>query len=252
MTSNFANLPSIFQFKQTEDLVRLGSNYDGGYLVSRKDVITSDVLIGLGINDDWSFEQDFLRINKVPTVMFDASVNFRFFIKITILSLLNIKKPLKMAHGLLTFLRYKKFFKNNVQHIKKFVGLNAAGPYTTMQSIFDKIESKAIFLKIDIEGSEYRVLETLVQNINKLTGCVIEFHDVDIHLNTIIEFLQKFKMNIIHIHVNNYGPVKLPCETPTVIEISFSKQTGTVQPRLPHTFDKPNNPLLPEYTLKFV
>ena len=54
-----AHLPNFFSVKQARDLVRIGKKYDGGYLVSQSDIEKSEILIGLGINDDWSFEIDF-------------------------------------------------------------------------------------------------------------------------------------------------------------------------------------------------
>ena len=55
-------LPNDFSYKSASDLVRIGRDNDGGYLVSKSDIEKSDVLIGLGINDDWSFERDFKKI----------------------------------------------------------------------------------------------------------------------------------------------------------------------------------------------
>ena len=54
-------LQKFFVYKAASDLVRIGRNNDGGYLVSKSDIEKSDVLIGLGINDDWSFERNFKK-----------------------------------------------------------------------------------------------------------------------------------------------------------------------------------------------
>ena len=59
-----ARLPNLFSIKQATDLIRIGRDYDGGYLVSKSDIEKTDELIGLGINDDWSFEEDFLSQKK--------------------------------------------------------------------------------------------------------------------------------------------------------------------------------------------
>ncbi|HEX2540118.1 MAG TPA: hypothetical protein VHM00_03445 [Caldimonas sp.] len=40
-----------------DDLVRLGRDHDGGYVVSERCFRDCGVLIGLGINTDWSFEE---------------------------------------------------------------------------------------------------------------------------------------------------------------------------------------------------
>jgi hypothetical protein len=59
-----ANLPITLDFQPAHDLLRLGRDYDGGYLVSSADVIQTEMLISLGINDDWSFEEKFSEIKK--------------------------------------------------------------------------------------------------------------------------------------------------------------------------------------------
>ncbi len=76
-----ARLPNYFSFSQANDLVRIGRQNDGGYLVSMSDIEKSDLLIGLGICDDWSFENDFIRHKDVEVIAYDASVNFRFWLK---------------------------------------------------------------------------------------------------------------------------------------------------------------------------
>jgi hypothetical protein len=47
-----ANLPITLDFQPAHDLLRLGRDYDGGYIVSSADVIQTEMLISLGINDD--------------------------------------------------------------------------------------------------------------------------------------------------------------------------------------------------------
>jgi hypothetical protein len=49
--------------------------------------------------------------------------------------------------------------------------------------VLNETNSKNIFLKIDIEGSEYLFLQDIIANEERITGMVIELHDVDIHLN---------------------------------------------------------------------
>ena len=76
-----AYLPKFFAFNHANDLVRIGKDYDGGYLVSKSDIEKSDVLIGLGISDDWSFEEDFLSLKNIEVYAYDASVSKVFFFK---------------------------------------------------------------------------------------------------------------------------------------------------------------------------
>lgn len=54
-------LPSFFKLYSVEDLIRLGKDNDGGYLVTRSSILKATVLVSLGINDDWSFERDLIK-----------------------------------------------------------------------------------------------------------------------------------------------------------------------------------------------
>ena len=74
-----------------------------------------------------------------------------------------------------------------------------------MHEIFSKNSYDNVFLKIDIEGSEYRILDQLIENQKKINGLVIEFHDCDLHFDRINRFIQSFELDLVHIHVNNYS-----------------------------------------------
>ena len=98
MSFTKAKLPSFFSFRQAADLVRIGKDFDGGYLVSLSDIEKSDLLIGMGIYDDWSFEREFLERKNVEIYTYDASVNWRYFLKQTLKSFLKINNPKLFFH----------------------------------------------------------------------------------------------------------------------------------------------------------
>jgi len=54
-------LPKEFKPDGLYDLVRLGKNNDGGYLVCKNSIDVSNCLISFGINDDFYFEEDFIK-----------------------------------------------------------------------------------------------------------------------------------------------------------------------------------------------
>jgi len=245
-------LPNFFSIKQATDLVRIGRDYDGGYLVSNSDIQKTDVLIGLGVNDDWSFEEDFLSEKKVSIYAYDASVSKNFFLRQLIKSAVRIDNLKIFAHWLNVFLKYKKFFSlSNVHHIQKFVGLNSkSNQHCTFLDILNEVESKNIFLKIDIEGSEYRFLNDIITNEDRVTGIVIELHDVDLYLKEIENFISRCSLNLVHVHANNYAPIRADDDLPTVLELTFSKySTNSVQYKLPHNLDMPNNKNYSEYEI---
>ena len=51
-------------------------------------------------------------------------------------------------------------------------------------------KNSQIFFKIDIEGSEYRILDDLVKNSKMISGIAIEFHTCDINMERIIKFIK--------------------------------------------------------------
>ena len=247
-----AHLPNFFLINQATDLVRIGRDHDGGYLISQSDIDQSELLIGLGINDDWSFEKDFLNRKKISVYAYDASVNAKYFFKQIIKSAFRIDNLKLFFHWFKVFIKYKKFFsQSNVHHIQKFVGLNSESKqHCTFKDVLNETNSKNIFFKIDIEGSEYRFLKDIIANDERISGMVIELHDCDIHLIEIENFINKFRLNLVHVHANNFSPIRLDDNLPLVLELTFSKYAKfSSNYSLPHKFDMPNNRNVMDYEL---
>jgi hypothetical protein len=51
------NLTELLTPYKCEDMLRIGNNSDGGYLVSLRDMLNSNILISFGILYDWEFEK---------------------------------------------------------------------------------------------------------------------------------------------------------------------------------------------------
>ena len=93
---------------------------------------------------------------------------------------------------------------------------------TDLDNILKNLE-KNFFLKIDIEGSEYRILDQIIKNSKKINGLAIEFHDFDLHQNVIKKFVNELDLKLVHIHVNNYGTINSD-GIPSTIEFTFSSK----------------------------
>ena len=76
------NLPKQFEPKFSTHLIRLGKDNDGGYIVSKNAVNSTKKLYSFGLDDDWSFEKDFHEMNNSKIYVYDASVNFYYWIKL--------------------------------------------------------------------------------------------------------------------------------------------------------------------------
>ena len=112
-----AFISSFFSFKQAEDLVRIGRDNDGGYLISKSDIKKADVLIAFGICDDWSFGEEFLNHKKLDVYAYDGSVSEKYFLKQIIKNTLTIDNPSIFVNWVKTYFDYKRFFQNLILSI---------------------------------------------------------------------------------------------------------------------------------------
>lgn len=214
-------LPKIFQPFACEDLIRLGKDNDGGYLVNKEDVMSSKRLISFGIGQDTSFETNFIKQNAVDVLTFDQSVNE-----------LNIKHD-KITHY------STNIDKNNIENILTQNG-------------------DSLFLKCDIDGGEYDILDTLIRNAHRFTGAAIEFHNITTPnaFNDLTNFIGKFDLRLIHIHANNYSYIiSGDIIFADVIELSFSSSRKNTYLSdiisLPNKLDMPNNPTDEDFKIHF-
>lgn len=231
------------------DLVRVGPLGDGGYCTARAAVVSSSRLISFGLNDDWSFEEDFLRIKNVPVDCYDHTVNSRFWCVHLLKSLLNGR------FGKLTkFFGYKKFFdRPGVAHHRRKIGYDLDNGIS-LNTIISAAGPGDLFLKVDIEGGEYRIFGQIIEHQQRFPGIVMELHDIDLHEDRIRDFVSKLESHsIVWMNGNNYGD-KTPDGNPVVIEVSF------VRSDLIELSDKkdvgngltyPNNPASPPIPIQF-
>ena len=236
-----ALMPDCLRFKTAVDLVRVGKNHDGGYLIPESDIERSEVLLSLGINDDWSFETDFHRYRNAPVFAFDASVNQRFFFQRVLKTSVRLDRT--FVRALKSCVTYGQFFQGSRVHVMKFVADDQVGDsFISMAEVFKYTSSNRLYLKIDIEGSEYSILDSVLKYADRLTGLAIEFHDCQLHLDEIRDFVEAFELRLVHVHGNNYAPPENPLDAPHVLELTFSRYADTLPVALqPHPLDQPNN-----------
>lgn len=216
-------LPKIFQPFECKDIVRLGKEHDGGYLVNFYDVFKSNKLLSFGVGPDISFEEDFIEINNINVQAFD---------------------------GTITGVEHSSFYENG----RTFTKCNVVND--NIDHILEN-EDKC-FIKCDIEDGEYQILESLINNSHKITGLVIEFHNISIpnRFNELTNFIAKFDLRLIHTHINNYTYI-IDDNTyyVDVMELSFSSSKENTKLSnnivLPHKFDMVNNPNDEEFSITF-
>ena len=219
-------LPKIFKpYKSTKkNLIRVGPNTDGGYVIDKRVIKKIKTLITCGLNDDWEFEREFLKINpKCKIIAYDHTVHKEFWVKRfkkDLISLFLFKKlRLEKILDVFKYINYLKFFKDGNKHlIKKVVNYERKKNEISIKNIL-KNQSNLI-LKIDIEGDEYKILEQINKEFFKINLLIIEFHNIHKNLNKIKNFIKKTKFKIIHIHGNNYAGTNKNND-PKVVEMTF-------------------------------
>ena len=250
-----AYLPQFLQPKRIDSLRRIGRANDGGYVVDFRSVEHSDVLIGLGINDDWSFEEEFYSLRRVPIIAFDATVNKSVLTRRFIKALGQVHRPREALSRFRSIHEYSKFFRDDRRHEEKLVGLSNEPGYISLSAVVEQAKQEnrsKIFFKIDVEGWEYRLLDQLIDNANLITGLAIELHDVDLHLERLRDFVARFPLSLVHTHCNNFVVIG-DKGTPLSIECTFtaSKVGKELVSTLPGDLDMPNNKDKEDYQLTF-
>jgi hypothetical protein len=237
-----ADRPSLHWLRRhpVDDLMRLGRDRDGGYVVPRRALDAATCLLGLGINDEWSFETDALaRTGVRQLVAVDGSVGTGRFLRL-------LRHDARMALGMwLTgrwaqgahhaararhWWRTMRAFRALVRPPgRRFVRrmLEAApspSAITWPALVAAHVPAGArLFVKMDIEGAEYAVLPALLADADRLTGLAVEFHDVGRAWPRFREVVAALlgPFALVHAHGNNWQPLVPGTAVPEVLELTF-------------------------------
>lgn len=194
------HINEYFKIYDYPNKIRLGANSDGGYVIG--DVGNYDFYISAGISNEESFTRDFItkyKMNKANCAAFDGTIE---------------KYPYHYTKNII-------FYKRNI------------APYISSETAnlsFFTNNYNNIFLKMDIEGSEYDWIKSLsVCQLNKFKQIAIEFHSINddglnINLNDKIECFKKLANTHypIHIHGNNYEGTTNGI--PNVVEMTYLRK----------------------------
>ena len=176
------NKYDFFQVYDSNNKLRIGSTYDGGYIIIDK-LCDYDVLLSCGIANDDTFEHYFVNKYNKECFAFDGTVN-------------------NIPH------QHKKII-----FMKKNIGIT--NDTTDMKYLIKNYDN--IFLKMDIEGSEYDWINNLSDiEINKFKQICIEFHlehecANNISLNNKLNAIKKLTIShyCVHFHGNNWRSTTL-------------------------------------------
>jgi hypothetical protein len=193
------------------DLIRIGRENDGGYGVPETLIREAEILVSMGINDDWSFDEECRKLNPDLRVhAYDFTISRQFFVKRLQMAMIGVC----LGHTSLRVLRkrwhvlksYDRFFRGPVRHFEERIYNRIDRPYdTTLSRVFERADSNKIVLKVDIEGSEYRIIDAIVEFADRIVGLIVEFHDTDPLRPVFVDGIRKLRQHfeIVHVHANN-------------------------------------------------
>lgn len=215
---------------------RVGKSNDGGYVIASLPG-TYDLCLSGGVSDDISFEEQLVTIYPMECYAFDGTVS-----------------------GIQT---------KNVRFVQKNLAAETTPTTTNLQ---EYMEGKTnVFLKLDIEGHEFRVLPSILRgDIHKVKQLVLEIHtpaDIqlapnyykglsDITNETMFRMMKQLNEThtIVHFHANNAPPMQRidGIDVPHVFELTlirndFAPQRLRNTEPFPTRLDMKNMPGKPEY-----
>lgn len=220
---NNLDLLQVYAFDNKK---RLGVNGDGGYVIAELDG-GYDCYISAGISDEESFSHDFINkygMNKFNSFGFDGTIH-----------------------------QYPYKYTNKISFVKKNIGDTNDKKHVNLDILMERFDN--IFLKMDIEGGEYKwLLWISEEQLNKFKQIVIEFHGITDNgwlcdyagKVTCLEKLSKTHY-IVHAHGNNAGPKRN--NIPDVIELTYVNKNYFDTPPELNTTDMPIKGIdYPNYT----
>jgi hypothetical protein len=221
-------MENLILYKSPFEKKRIGKNNDGGYVT----VLLPneyDIFISGGLSDDTSFEEQLLQL--YPNLIchaFDGTID-----------------QLPTNNNRIIFYNKNLGDSNN----------------TTMTNLCDFIEPcQNIFLKMDIEGHEFRIIPSIIQHnlMHKIKQLVIEIHSPgDIHMfpsyfkglqdidnHKMFDMLNKINTThtLVHFHANNACRMQKinNIQLPHVFELTYIRNDFVTE-KIQNTESLPTN-----------
>jgi hypothetical protein len=135
---------------ELDDLIRVGHDSDGGYILPKRCIEKTDTLLSFGIYDDWSFEDCFTRQKNVRVFSYDYSIKdspwvngrlymlpfMAFIFDALSLNWTGVKRQLWRISA-----SFKKFFNRNLgrYYVPKFIGPHDDEKTVSFNTIFNEL-----------------------------------------------------------------------------------------------------------------
>ena len=219
-------------------LVRIGDNWDGGYVIPNSALTYVDEIVSYGLGNNFSFEKDFRDKKVVNVKVYDHSVGYLSMIRellhafAQICKLRNVRFHCAQLKVKIHFIKsYIQFFSNDqMRHLKnRIVGEARMEKDLSVFSTVKDLKLDRNLLKMDIEGFEYEVLPNLIEHLPKFFCMCIEFHDVSGNSAQFLDIVSAIGSthSIVHTHINNAGRFEMGIAD--ILEVTFLKNSHTSQ-----------------------
>jgi hypothetical protein len=249
----FIQLPTFLKPSRDFPLKRLGSARDGGYLVDER--LLGCNLLSLGISGDWNFEKDWTELARPDCIIatYDGSIGLGYFVRVFLASLLRPHRPELLLRNFKNVVEYVTYLRLKTKFQKKYVGAKSGNGDIAFAEIIEehRIDS-SWFLKMDIEGAEYEILDTISELGSHFSGMAIEFHDPLRHMQLIEQFIAATGLSICNVHVNNCLPKHPKSTVEPCIEVSLSCLDGFGKPEIPHPLEQQNDSTCEPLAISFI
>jgi len=230
-------------------LAKLGGYKDGGYVTDFRAVDQAKLLISGGVGSNVRFESDFHEINgNARLLLIDPTVSV---LRMIVRGFYHFAKTgqsgFRSLSEVLNFLYLRKHF----TLIKKYLGTQFTIS-ELMKTYASSLQQGEVFLKLDIEGFEYELLDGILENKTMFGGICIEFHNLEIasNIEKIKSFLQALSFDIVHISINEACMAE--GQYPSLLEISLRpKNAAQLFPNYDHAYYLQNANMLDKSTIVF-
>lgn len=245
---NVVNLLKVYKItaaNESVELIRLGKNNDGGYVVPVLALEKSDALMGYGIADDISFEREFSQRFDKPSFGFDGGVP-------------DIETGDNRCHFYSECIGEPNYL---------YAGQQFSGRMASYSDQLKrlKLEDKKIFIKMDIEGAEFDVFDDILKHTHNITGIVLECH-MNRKLHKAEKLLSQLNKDfvLLHVHGNNYclsnsfTSKNAIGSIPYIIELTYinknliSSYEISQNQKHPKKIDQPNCPDRPDFDFEIL
>ena len=218
------------------EFIRLGPNQDVGYVIPWVALEKANGLLALGVGDNWDFEEQWHILKPIdPICAYDGAINYDYWTPVH-------------------YLRYQDFFGQYATHVNRNVSKMEND--CRFSDAFAQLPALPVFIKCDIEGCEYQIVDEIVEVSSNITGMAIEFNGTTGRKNfqiAVQTLLSEF--SIAHLHGNNCSPLS-DYNLPDTLEVTFLNKalcntTSVRQNAYLQDLDFPNDIMSEDFILYF-